>query len=496
MSGHLQPIPRPRRRALGLIRVSWERDGTTSPDIQRHAIEQHAERTNSEIIDWIIAADDHKFSASRNDSQWWAILDSAIERVEAGDIDALIVWQLSRSARHRLRWAVAIDRIETAGGVLESATELIDTTTSSGRFSRDVIVAHNVMMGELIGETWRETHQRRIRNGLPPTGGHRFGYQVVDGRHTPDPETAPALRELYRMYLAGAGYARLTRYLNERGLTDGRERWTYQGVIRMLDSGFAAGLLGHTELVKNKRRVPPPWKRRYSRGVHEPVIDEATWAAYVARRESSSGRRIRERSPYILTGLARCADCGSSMHGKRTDGRFTYVCSRAANTTGVRKVSVVAWRVERYVERWLFAFAEDADAQIAAGAAHAAKRQESDFTVRRARARLQQADDRLAALTIKLADGTISDAAYRAAADLIQADRDAAEQALRAAAANPVHERAPVEIPKDLVSFWPTLNAGEKNLLLRPLIARVEIAPARHRGDTSDRYRVVPHWEA
>ncbi|UGS26371.1 recombinase family protein [Microbacterium resistens] len=503
--------PRQARRALGIIRVSWERDGTTSPEIQRHAIEQHAARTNTPVVDWIVAADDRRYSASRNDSKWWAKLDSAIARLEAGEVEALFVWQLSRSARHRLRWAVAIDRIESAGGVLESATELLDTTTSAGRFSRDVIVAHNVMQAELIGETWRETHQRRVRKGLPPTGGHRFGYvQPVHsdncpkscertrphGIHEPDPVTGQVLRELYRMYIAGAGYAKITRHLNESGHTDGRERWTYAGVIRMLDSGFGAGLLGHTEVVNKKRVIPPPWKRRYSQGVHDAVIDTATWDAYVARRASGSGRSARARTPYLLAGIVRCGDCGRSMHGKRTDGQYTYVCSRAATTTGVRKVSVVAWRVEKFVEEWLFGFAEDADARVAAQAARVGKRRDSEFTLRRARARIEKADERLAALTIKLADGTVSDAAYRAAAESIQADRDAAEEAVRAATSNPVIERAPAEVPRNLRDLWATLNTEQKNLLLRPLLDRVVVAPAAHRGFRGDRFTIVPRWEA
>ena len=43
--------------------------------------------------------------------------------IEHGQADAIVVWRWSRVSRNRLDWAVAVDRVEAAGGALESATE-------------------------------------------------------------------------------------------------------------------------------------------------------------------------------------------------------------------------------------------------------------------------------------------------------------------------------------------------------------------------------------
>ena len=498
--------PRPLRRGLGLIRVSKERDGMTSPDVQRHAIQAYADSHGIAITGWVEGIDE---SGSRAKSAWWAKLDAAVGQMEAGDVDVIVVWKFSRTARHRLRWAVALDRVDSAGGSLESATEQTDATPS-GRFARGMLGELNAYQAELIGETWREAHERRVRKGLPPTGGPRFGYLQEQhspdcsgscartrphGRYVPDPDTAPVLRELYSLYLSGWGYSRLAGYLSDRTPDRGR-RWTEPGIASMLDSGFAAGLLGHSEAAGTTRRAPMPWLRRYSPGAHEAIIDENTWRAYVAHREARNGRRVRGvSSPYMLSGLVRCGDCGGAMHGKRTNGRFTYTCTRAERSGGVRKVSIVAWRADEAAEQWLHSLAADADKQIAAQASHASKRRDTEAFARRARERVVKGEERLASLTIKLADELISDAAYRVAAEAVQADIDAAQAVLRAAAANPAEERAAAEVPRDLDALWPTLGTEQRNLLLRPLLAYVLIAPARHRGDKGDRCTIVPRWE-
>lgn len=41
------------RRIIAAVRVSRERDGMTSPEVQRYSIKQKIERDGDRIIDWI-----------------------------------------------------------------------------------------------------------------------------------------------------------------------------------------------------------------------------------------------------------------------------------------------------------------------------------------------------------------------------------------------------------------------------------------------------------
>ena len=45
-------------------------------------------------------------------------METAITMIERDEADAIVVWRWSRVSRNRLDWALAVDRVEAAGGVL------------------------------------------------------------------------------------------------------------------------------------------------------------------------------------------------------------------------------------------------------------------------------------------------------------------------------------------------------------------------------------------
>jgi len=199
------------------VRVSKARgrDDLISPELQRTAIEDHARRSGIAIIDWREVLDE---SASRERSGWWATLEEAIEQVEAGTLDVLVLWKYNRAARNRRRWAVALDRIEVAGGQIESATEGLDTTTSTGRLARGMLAELAAWEADKIGETWKETHARRTANGLPHSGRPRFGYLYTrEHGYQPDPETAPILVQMYERFAGGDSVRSIAKWLNTLG---------------------------------------------------------------------------------------------------------------------------------------------------------------------------------------------------------------------------------------------------------------------------------------
>ena len=61
MSGRLRVVPTPAAttpRALGLVRVSKERDGMVSPEVQRHAISDYATARGYQINGWLEGLDE------------------------------------------------------------------------------------------------------------------------------------------------------------------------------------------------------------------------------------------------------------------------------------------------------------------------------------------------------------------------------------------------------------------------------------------------------
>lgn len=404
----LQPVPDQPRRLLALIRVSKGKEGGISPEVQRTTALDYAAKTGAEIVGWVEGVDE---SGSQQRSNWWRKLDDAVAAVEAGEYDGIVVWKFSRTARHRLRWAVALDRVESAGGTLESATEQFDVATSAGRFARGMTAEMNAFYAEMIGESWKEAHEQRVRSGRPHSGRARWGYVYDQDEkiHKPHPEQGPVLADLYRRYIAGESIWSLVQWLNGHGWRGNRGTPFSDNTLRkILDSGFAAGKFYAGG--DPKRGVKPTLHD----GIHEPLITPEEWQDYLDAR--SARRKVpprREGSRYLLSGLVRCARCGSVMVAYREEPklkrdprrakayssagvRLSWRCKRCPELGKGPSGYVASWRVEDVVMDFVRDLAADVD-ELA-----------KDAAVTQSRRTLQQIEvDRLAREAVKLEEAMV-----------------------------------------------------------------------------------------
>lgn len=479
----LRPVPEVAPRVLGLIRVSKERDGMVSPEVQRAAITDYCARRGYVIEGWLEGIDE---SGSRARSAWWPRLDQAASAIEAGTYDVLVVWKYSRVSRNRLRWAVALDRVETAGGRVESATEQVDATTSTGRFTRGMLAELQAFEAERIGEVWKEVHARRVASGKPSTGKPKWGYVYdrAEKLHKPDPVTGPVLADLYRRYVAGESFYALVRWLNAHGYTtlEGNP-WGDVVLRRVLDSGFAAGLFmsgGHLH-----------------QGVHTPLIDQGTWQAYQdarGRRRAAPSRR--ERSQYVLSGLVRCHRCGGSMvAGQFGDARAPkYRCKRA-QAYGPETCAggyVMARLLEAHVLEWLRELADEVEVRRAAALASAAQRVQIRADVRVVSRQLVRAEEALARLAVQNAQSPLPPGVYRQAYDELSAQVTALRGEVEVLERD---QRRVVEKPRmvarQLLDSWDSRPVAQRRELLGQLVDRVEVVTGAPRGQVD----VVGVWE-
>lgn len=488
----IRAVPDSPPRALGLIRVSKERDGMVSPQIQRVAISDYAASRGYRIAGWLEGIDE---SGSRARSAWWPRLDQAIAAVEAGEYDVLVVWKFSRAARHRLKWATALDRVDTAGGRLESATEQFDVSTSAGQFTRGMFGEVAAFEAQRTGEGWKEAHASRIRAGRPANGKPRWGYRYdVEAKlHVPDEETGPVLADLYRRYVAGESMYQLVRWLNAHGWrTTAGGVWSDRSLRRVLDSGFASGqfMAGGDA----KRRVAPTLHR----GVHEAVISPELWQAYLDARGVRRARPARaERSPYLLSGLVRCARCGGSMvagqFGARREPKYRCKAGKESGPQVCAGGYVMATFVEAGVLTWLQELAGEVEtarrAALSAGARRTTVRSEAERLARQ----IGRVEDELRQLALANARAPMPTSVYDAAVAELTAQLDALAAALEDA------ERAgrravtdPAVVAAGLLESWETRPVEHRREVLRDLVARVEVTTGRPRAIVE----VVPFWEA
>ena len=404
-----------------------------------------------------------------------------MEMVEAKQADVIVLWKWSRWSRSRLDWAVAADKVETFGGRIESATEQVDVSTSTGRLARGMLTEFAAFESERIGDTWKETHARRLRNGLPHHGLPRFGYSYTKaGGYAPDEISGPVLRELYQRFIAGASLRELTAYASSEGF-EPETGWRDGTLRRILDRGFGAGYV---------------WsKGEHVKGAHEAVISEAEWLQYRGRRDARGGRPRAEASDYAYSGLLRC-HCGSRMAGAviRKNGvpYQRYTCLDGQQK-GTHKASTVS---DRYVEKAVLAWLGEIEAEIDAKASTLEPPKITGLAQKKVQlsADLGKTVLRIDALTVKYLDGEVSTEVYERLKAKFGEDKSATEARLRLLEANSGVQPAKI-VPKLLVS-WPQLPARGKREILSRLVSEIRLHDWEN-GPSGGKRAITVHpvWE-
>lgn len=474
----LAAVPDIPPRAICYLRQSTSKEESISLELQETACRDYCARAGYSVVR--VEAD-----PGISGRTWKRpAVQRVIASIQAGDAEIVVLWKWSRLSRSRRDWAVAVDMIETVGGRLESATEPVDSTTSTGRLARGMLAEFAAFESERIGDGWRETHARRVKSGLPANGKPRWGYTYENGRFAPDYNTGPVLASVYQRYVAGDSVYGLVKWLNDAGYrtSDGYSRrgggaWTDRTLRRVLDSGFGAGYV--------------TVRGQLARGAQEPVITPEMWARYQAARVGRRTTRNSERSQYLLSGLVRCS-CGSPMgagqFGHAHQPKFRCIAAHAERRHSGGYVMMRL--VEDEVVEWLRVLAGDIGA--GANAAHqqiaAAQRRGRDA---QALAREITAVDKELA---RLADGWMREIIPESAYLTVRAETEARRAVLLAqmevAVADAITGPDPQQQAIELLADWDELSVTLRRGALRGLIGQVHVTPGRPKAAI----RVIPSW--
>lgn len=459
----LRPVPDAPRRAVLYLRQSISREDSISLELQEAAGREYCRR-----MGYVVVAVERDPGISGRTWKRPAV-QRVMTMIDDGDVDIIVLWKWSRLSRSRRDWAVAVDKVETAGGRIESSTEQIDVSTAAGRFSRGMMAEFAVFESDRIGEDWSQVHAKRLADGYAPTGKPKFGYRYDREQklHVPDPVTGPVLAEAYRRYIAGESGYSLVRWLNGTGIrTTAGGMWSDRSLRRVMDAGFAAGFI--------------PWRGELHPGQHDPLIDADTWQAYQdarARRRVTPART--QRSPYLLSGLVRCARCrGPMVANTRQGGRTsTYRCANAKEqgTEVCDPAYVAILLVEERVVDWLRELAAmDVDQASAEASKRVVRRVDREAEVRRLTREIARKDEAIARLRRHLGDDVIDVEEFREARAEYEAEKaslaERVEQMGREARA--IVEDRPA-LARELLREWDVLPVEARRELLGRLVERV-----------------------
>jgi site-specific DNA recombinase len=516
--------------AIGYVRVSMMREEAISPEVQQAAITDWARRNGRRITDWVIDLD----KTGRNFKRRIMEAISRVETAGSGDPREIAVWKYSRFGRTRSGVAVNLERVEKAGGQLQSATEEVDARTATGKFTRGMLFEVAAFESDRSAETWREAFEYRVRQGLHPLGRARFGYlrlgripdelhpqhtradirDAAGERYVPDPVTAPVLAAAYRAYAGGQWAAPIAFELNAQGILTTRGRlWSGRTLTDYLDSGFGAGLLRIHDPACRCQSQSKCKRRIFVPGAHEALISDGEWQAYLGRRATAAHLPPRLRVPkYPVSGLLKCGHCSGAMTGTpETAGGARFRCSRQLryhDCPGSPSVQVSVLLDVLYEE--IAKISSDLNAQFAFTERQEALR-DGQAVAERLTRELAAKDRALARLAIRRAedeDGTLPEAAWEAGAKELREDRARLEAALKAAGRQVAAASAdPVPFTGDVLAVvWARVPAPALNTMLKRVIRTVvvwRVGAGRRRdgkgryvpaGDGHVRIEVIPVW--
>ena len=148
-------------RVLGYVRVSTEEQaGGAGLEAQRQAILAECRRRGWELVETI---EDAGYSAKDLKRPGIRI---AVEQLERGKADALVVSKLDRLSRSMLDFTALMDRAQRQGWGIVALDCAVDTTTPAGEAMAHVLATFAQFERRLIGQRTRDALAEKKKQGV------------------------------------------------------------------------------------------------------------------------------------------------------------------------------------------------------------------------------------------------------------------------------------------------------------------------------------------
>src|SRR5690242_484799 len=229
MNDNNKPWP---RATLPLVRCAvYTRKSTeegleqefSSLDAQREAAEAYVRSQAGE--GWALLPeryDDGGFTGGNMDRP---ALRRLLADIEAGKIDAVIVYKVDRLSRSLLDFARLMELFERHRVSFVSITQQFNSATSMGRLVLNVLLSFAQFEREIIAERTRDKIAATRRKGKWAGGRPLLGYDVDPrgGRLLVNVEEAQRVRAIFGLYLEHGGLLPVVQELERRGWAN--KRW-------------------------------------------------------------------------------------------------------------------------------------------------------------------------------------------------------------------------------------------------------------------------------
>ena len=249
-------------------------------------------------------------------------LRAALDLARSGAIDMLLVYRVDRLSRKVRQLAQLAEELDMLDVVLRSATEPFDTGSAAGRMMLQMLAVfaefeHATIVDRISAGIERRAKEGRWFGGRPPFG---YTFSSEDRALVPDPVKAPVVQRVFDLYARKRlGTRTIAQQLREEGAPAPSAGWGHPAVHWIINNPTYVGKIR--------------WRDKVFDGVHEPLVDEFTFAKAQAimRERGEHAKRRGNASDFLLSGLLRCGKCGKAYIGMSANGNggryHYYACS-------------------------------------------------------------------------------------------------------------------------------------------------------------------------
>ncbi len=278
--------------------------------------------------------------------------------LESGKFVGIVCDETSRLTRNQSELHRLVAELNFRDQFLISG-DGIDTRSESSELLLSIKAAVDAMEGRKIGyRTYRSLRERHKAGHC--AGGRIYGYSTEqDGdyrKRVKDPEQEAIVKEIFERYAAGESAKTIARALNEMGVPSPGSYWKNKRSIGWPHTTIIGSYAKASGILRNpiykgtdtwnkrigkkrpgtgkrvqKRRPESEWIQVQEESLR--IVSDTLWGKVEKRlqraRKTTNGENRRGRPPkYLLSGLLKCASCGSSY--TVWNGR-SYTCSSQTN---------------------------------------------------------------------------------------------------------------------------------------------------------------------
>ena len=305
-------------RAAIYLRISLDKTGEElGVTRQREDCTALCERNGWTPVEYM----DNDVSASTFTRKRRPAYERMLADIREGNIGAVVAYRTDRLHRRPAELESFIKLADEKAIPLATVTGRLDLSTADGRLMARQFGSFAAYESDVKGERQRRAARQKAERGLP-SWREAFGFMQTAEGPMPDPQTAPVVKRMYAVILAGGSLGDVAKMLTEAGHPCGLtgRPWTASTISLFLRAARNAGLRSHNDGMVGKATWPG-------------LVDEQTWRtaqAILGQPSRRPGKKTVMR--HRLTSMMSCGKCGAKLgaHQIISTKAVAYVCKNGA----------------------------------------------------------------------------------------------------------------------------------------------------------------------